>query len=61
MSLIFHTGRKTQFTLSDRLVKLSWSLDENELVKLSWSLDENELITVDLDMHLKISTKVLST
>ena len=29
-------------------------------MKLSWSLDKNELITIDLDMNLKISTKVLS-
>jgi len=28
---------------------------------LSWSLDEIELIMIDLDMYLKISTKVLST
>ncbi len=45
----FHAGRKTRFTLSNRSMKLSSSLDEIEL------------IMIDLDMYLKISTKVLST
>jgi hypothetical protein len=30
-------------------------------VKMSCFLDKNELIMIDLDMYLKISTKVLST
>ena len=46
------------------LILLLKTLDETThfvTVKLSCSLNENELITIDLDMHLKISSKVLST